>query len=459
MPVATDPRLTAVTTPPSDLSTTGTNLDWIVDTLAVDAGLAASIPGSQIATGLHAADRMNRLIAEGVATLHLLEDGRIDVGDVLALNGWIRGDADRLALFTALHGDDDGTVETGFHLVKGDGAVALAFHHALADTVADGIYHVGFAIQDGRFLNEDGNPNAAAQTVADQLDYYFADLSTTGTGLDAIIDIARADPGLSRLTLAPNLQAGLVAADRLNHLILDGLAATHGAEDGRIDAADVLAVNAWIRGDADRLALFTELHGDDADGVETGFHLIKGDGGTSSYLGLNLVDQLADSLYHIGSAVEDNRFLNEDGNPNATLGEVATSLNHLLLCTADWEGTDGADVINVNEALSVVHAGAGADSIHGGSGADTILGEAGDDYADGGAGDDNLDGGAGDDLLFGGAGRDTLAGGEGWNRLFGGEGDDLDPWRRRRRHAARRGWQRHHRCRRRQRRRQWRRGP
>ena len=122
---------------------------------------------------------MNRLIAEGIATLHLLEDGRIDAGDVLALNGWIRGDADRLALFTALHGDDDGTVETGFHLVKGDGA-GVAFHHALADTVADGIYHVGFAIQDGHFLNEDGNPNAAVQTVADQLDYYFADLSMIG---------------------------------------------------------------------------------------------------------------------------------------------------------------------------------------------------------------------------------------------------------------------------------------
>ena len=174
----------------------------------------------------------------------------------------------------------------------------------------------------------------------------------------------------------------------------------------------MLAVNAWIRGDADRLALFTALHGDDAGGVETGFHLIKGDGGASLYLGLNLVDQLADSLYHIGFAAQDNRFLNQDGNPNATLGEVATSLNHLLLGTADWQGTDGADVITVNEALSVVHAcGAGADSIHGGSGADTILGE---------AGDDSLDGGAGDDLLFGGDGRDTLAGGEGWGRLFVG---------------------------------------
>ena len=424
MPVATDPRLTANTTPDSPLSTTGTHLDGIVDALAVDAGLAANIPATQIAAGLAAADGIDRLIADGIAALHLLEDGRIDVADVVALNGWIRGDADRLALFTALHGNDEDGQETGYHLVKGDGAVALAFHQSLADTVADGIYHIGFVIQDGQFLNEDGNPNAAVQTVADQLDYYLSDLSTTGTGLDIIVDIAKADPGLSRLTLAANLQAGAIAADRLNHMIVDGLAATHGAEDGRIDAADVLAVNAWIRGDADRLALFTALHGDDAEGVETGFHLIKGDGADSTYLGLNLIDRIADSLYHIGFAVEGNRFLNEDGNLNATLGEVATTLNHLLLGIADWEGTASGDVINVSEALSLVHAGAGDDSIHGDSGADTILGEAGNDYADGGAGNDSLDGGAGDNLLFGSGGDDTIAGGDGRGRLFGGEGKD-----------------------------------
>ena len=44
-----------------------------------------------------------------------------------------------------LHGDDEDGEETGFHLVQNDGAKTRLFGDENAiDTVADGIYHLGF---------------------------------------------------------------------------------------------------------------------------------------------------------------------------------------------------------------------------------------------------------------------------------------------------------------------------
>ncbi|MFC7473136.1 calcium-binding protein [Dankookia sp. GCM10030260] len=249
-------------------------------------------------------------------------------------------------------------------------------------------------------------------------------LSTTGTSLDWIVDTLATDAGLAANIPAAQIAAGLQAADGLNRSIAEGIAALRLLDDGRIGVADVAALNGWIRSDAGRPALSTALPGETRTGVETGYHLIKDDGGTSSYLGFNLVDTLADGLYRIGFAVQDDHFLNEDGKANASIGEVATWLNHLLLNTADGEGSAGRGVLNRTGAAAVEQAGAGDDSIPGGVGADTILGEAGNDYADGEAGDDSLEDGIGDDPPFGAGRGDTVASGENWVWLFGGEGND-----------------------------------
>ena len=389
-----------VQAPTSDLATTGTHLDWIVGTFMSDPGLAASIPHAQLVAGAEAANGLDTLLAEGGATLHLADDGQITADDVLALNAWVRADAGRLALFTALHGNDDNGAETGYHLIKGDGAAALLFHQSMSDTVIDGLFHFGFPVVDGRFLNEDGNPNATVQQVADYLDYYLTDLSTTGTGLDFIVDAIKSDTGLSRLTLAPNLRAGAIAADQLDHMLVDGIDALHLADDGIFTASDMLALNGWVRADAGRLALFTALHGTDAGGTETGFHLVRGDGGVSTYLGANLIDTIADGIYHFGFAVVNNHFLNENGNRNASIGDVASWLNHIYFGLADFEGTDGADKITGTDAAETFHSGDGNDTLVG-QGAD-LWGEAGNDLliarSFGGSGG----------MLTGGAGADTF---------------------------------------------------
>lgn len=73
-------------------------------------------------------------------------------------------------------------METGFHLVQGDGAKTHWFGDENAiNTVADGIYHLGFGTHRGRLLNEDGNRNASMEDVAYWLNELLAEDLAAGT--------------------------------------------------------------------------------------------------------------------------------------------------------------------------------------------------------------------------------------------------------------------------------------
>lgn len=388
----------------TDHSTTGTGLDRITNAIMADKGLANHIPEQQIEDGADAANGINQIIADAIAATGVGADGRIDADDVLAINAWIR--TNRLAEFTALHGDDEGGTETGFHLIQGDGGSSVFFGQNLVNTVADGLYHIGFEVVDGRFVNEDGNANATVTDVAAWLDYFYGDHSTTGTGLDQIVDTIMLDRGLSKWTSAENINGGAAAADGLNQLIDDGLTANDATSDGWITIEDLMALNTWVKADPERYAQFLALHGDDEDGVETGFHLVQGDGGTVTYFGENLINTVADGIYHFGFDIENGRFLNEDGNENQTLSDVSAWLNYFYLGKTITYGTDNADVIDGTDA------------------GEQLLGEGGDDVLNAGDGDDLLYGGWGDDILNGGAGTDLLYGDAGDDLLDGGEDAD-----------------------------------
>jgi Ca2+-binding RTX toxin-like protein len=255
-------------------------------------------------------------------------------------------------------------------------------------------------------------------------------ITLTGTGLDRILDILAADPGLtvgmSAAGTARKQTAtakGLEAAGAMNRLISDAITATGVASDGLFSADDVLKINSWIRADAARLATFTQAHGDDEGGVETGYHLIQGNGAVIQYDGLNFANRVVDGLYHIGFEVKGTRFVNEDGNANATIAEVASWLNYAYLGKNDVVGTAGDDryTAGQSDALfkgaevdiyrgyagnDVARTGAGNDILYGDEGNDALFGEAGDDRLLGGGGNDQLEGGAGSDVLDGGLGRD-----------------------------------------------------
>ena len=327
-------------------ASTGTGLDLLTGIILDDDGLEARVSEGHIRNGARAADTINAIIVDAIRATGVAANGTIKASDVRDINAHIRADSELFARFVAAHGDDEDGVETGFHLVQNDGATSRLFAQNAVDTVADGLYHIGFEIVDGRLRNEDGDANASLKTVAGWLNGLlsesdFAALArdgapspyvagTTGTGLDRLVDIVSGDDGLAARISTSEIREGARAAQNMNALILDKIVATGIANDGIISKFDVVDLNAAIRADADALRRFVNLHGDDEDDAETGFHLVQNDGAVTQLFGRNAVNSIADSIYHIGFEIAKGRFVNEDGDANAHVSEVADWLEGLL---------------------------------------------------------------------------------------------------------------------------------
>jgi Ca2+-binding RTX toxin-like protein len=394
-----------------DLATSGSDLDRIVETIVADPGLQASIPWGDIQGGAEAANDLNQLILQGIAALKARgqadrDDSRLSAAEVRWINGWIQSDPTRHALFLNRHGDDENGSETGFHLVQNDGATTKLFGQNAVNTIFDGIYHIGFTINaDGRFQNEDGDANALVSDVAEWITYYYGDPSTTGSGLDRMVDWMRLDPGLSQCTSALDINDGLAAANSLNGILLEAVAATGVNLDGWISRSDLRLINRWVRDN--RYSAFLLHHGDDENGVETGFHKIQNDGATTQFFGQNLVNTVADGIFHYGFEIRGENFLNEDGDTNQSLSDVSGWLNHFLSNRRLTVGSDNGETIAGNSESEQVLARGGDDVVDGFGGADLLDGGWGNDLLRGGAGTDQLDGGFGDDSLDGGTEGDT----------------------------------------------------
>ncbi len=321
---------------------TGTGLDQLVNLITADVGLARHISAADLQGGASAADAMNALIVQAIRATGVANNGDVSVADVRDLNAWLRSNA--LASWKTLHGDDEDCEETGFHLVQDDGAKTQLFDKNAVNTVADGIYHLGFKIDDNRLQNEDGNNNASLKQVSEWLGSLLsADLSagslanaavnpyakgSTGTGLDKLVDLITTDSGLIKHIATSEIYAGAKAADAMNGLIVSAIRATNAADGGRIESDELREINTWLR--ANHLSDWTTLHGDDEDKSETGFHLVQNDGASSQLYGRNAVNTVADGLYHLGFLIEDKRLQNEDGDKNASLNQVSDWLNDLL---------------------------------------------------------------------------------------------------------------------------------
>jgi Ca2+-binding RTX toxin-like protein len=388
-----------------DHSTSGTPFDRLTDLLHGDPGLGCNLPETEIAAGLGAANGLNTLLMNAITATHVLEDGSISADEVASIGSYIHGNASLASQWATLHGSGGNNItETGFHLIKGDGGWSDLFGQCLVDTVAEGIYDIGFGAANGQVCNEKGAAGATTTDVAGWLNYFLADQSTTCTGLDNMVDLMKLDPGLAQCTSLADINAGLATANEMNGMIAGMISQLHANDDHWINQEDVLAMNALIRGNDALLAKWTALHGDDEYDYETGYHLIQNDGSDIEYLGDNLVNTVADGIYHMCFAVCDGRFLNEDGDLNVGVDEVATWLNYFY---------NGADVIMGDWCDDTITGGAGAEQLNAYGGNDHITAAAGDDliYAD--WGDDTVDGGDGSDIIYGQGGDDQLAGGAG----------------------------------------------
>ncbi len=339
----------STTTLVKPVGSTGTGIDQLVSLITEDPGLARRTSTADIYGGAAAADGMNVLIVQAIRATGVANNGDISAADLYDVNAWLR--ANHLSAFTLLHGDDEDGQETGFHLVQNDGASMRLFERNAVNTVADGIYHLAFDIRDGQFLNEDGAANAkltqvsqwlgqllASELAGDALDNAAVDAyvdGTTGTGLDQLVSIITSDAGLNRKIANADIRGGASAADGMNALIVEAIRATGVANNGDISIADLRDLNTYLR--SNHLTRWTQLHGDDADSGETGFHLVQADGATSRLFERNAVDTVADGIFHLAFEICDNRFVNEDGNANASLRSVSDWLNQLL--AGDLVGT------------------------------------------------------------------------------------------------------------------------
>jgi len=419
----------------ADHSTTGTPLDRLTDLIQGDQGLGCSIGDTQIAAGADAANGLNKMLMAAIDATGVLKDKSISADDVTTLANYIGGNANLLAQWKLLHGSDSKTAgETGFHQVKGDGGWSDLFGVSLVNTVAEGIYDIGFGAANGQLVNEKGRATATTSDVAGWLNYFLADQTTTGTGLDTMIDFAKRDPGLAQCTSAADISAGIADANDMNGLIVGMINSLHANDDHWITTEEVTAMNTIIRSDPALLQKWTALHGDDEDTYETGYHLVQNDGADANFLGDNLVNTVADGIYHMCFQICDGRFLNEDGDLNVGVDQVATWLNffynNATVVMGDWgdntiAGTDGAEQINAGGGDDVVNGAGGDDLIYGDWGNDTINAGAGNDLIYGQGGDDVLSGGAGDDI-FRVTGRysDTDCTFEGYDSYDGGAGKD-----------------------------------
>ncbi len=322
--------------------TTGTGLDQLVELINDDPGLERRLPASEIKAGAEAADVMNGIIIEGIKALGLADDGTLDPSEVYRLTSWIKNN--RSDAWLTAHGDDEDDEETAFHLVQNDGSETRMFGRDGVDTIADAIYHLGFGYKDGRLINEDGNKNERVEDVTYWLNQLLADdlangslatgkgtpvAGTTGTGLDNLVGIISGESELNRRISEYEINKGAQAADAMNQIIVDGIKATGIANDGKITQADVKDLANWI--EANHKTAWITAHGDDENNTETGFHLVQADGAKERLYDQNAVDTIADGLYHVGFGYDSGRVINEDGDKNASLTDVAFWLEALLV--------------------------------------------------------------------------------------------------------------------------------
>lgn len=368
--------------------TTGTGLDTLIDVIAHDEGLANSISSAQIAAGAAAADNINHMIIEAVDALGVLDDGTITTSETYDIGDYVR--ANFGAEFSAAHGDDEGGIETGFHLVQNDGGTSYLFGEDAVNTILDGIYHIGFETEHGRFLNEDGNANARVEDVAYWLNTLLGEGSTTTPGTAAGLLGSAAAPDV---TVSSGLNSRL--ADGAKTLVLKGSAGNGTGNDGDNTITGNGYANQLDGRDGNDVLKGGE--GDDTLVGGRGNDDLSGGAGSDIYW----IDQAGDSIHEIND---------ETGGMDTVVIERNTISSYTLaegLENLRGESSTIALTLTGNGADNHISGGEGGDTLTGADGNDTLEGDAGRDNLAGGLGDDNLDGGIGNDSMSGGAGDDN----------------------------------------------------
>ncbi len=161
----------------------------------------------------------------------------------------------------------------------------------------------------------------------------YADTQTSDTeeaiGLNRIVEIIKNDKRLNRRVNEEDILIAIESAKRMNSIIIEAIIQTGSGNDKKISIADTREINDYIF--LNYHDEWVELHGNDEEDEESGFHLVVNDGSRTKIFGRNAINRVFDSIYHLGFESHlKNRLLNEDGNKNASFKRVATWLDSLL---------------------------------------------------------------------------------------------------------------------------------
>lgn len=185
---------------------------------------------------------------------------------------------------------------------------------------------------------------------------------TTDTGLDKITEIINSDERLSRRVLPEGITIASESANRMNEIILEAIHFKGAANDQRINTADVRSINDYIHDNY--YEEWLNLHGDDENGVESGFHYVQNNGARTILYGVNAINQLADGIYHLGfEPTRKFRLTNEDGNRNKTFMKVAHWLDTLLrvelqsdtLVNGDIQEPEGTTSSGLDQVIAAIY--------------------------------------------------------------------------------------------------------
>ena len=194
---------------------------------------------------------------------------------------------------------------------------------------------------------------ADESTVADGLDV---------VGLNKIIEIIQKDKRLNRKVDKSDIEIAINSARRMNQIIIEAIIQTGVGNNQKISIADTREINDYIFHHYNDE--WVELHGDDEENEETGFHLVVNDGAKTRLFGKNAINKVADSIYHLGFETHlRNRLLNEDSNKNASFKNVSKWLDLLLrddlkagrLINTDIQEVTGESGTGLDKIIEVIY--------------------------------------------------------------------------------------------------------
>ncbi len=318
-------------------------LNKIIDIIKNDTRLNRRVDEGDIQTAIESAERMNEIIIEAILQTGVANDKLISTADTREINDYIFHNYSEE--WKELHGDDEEGEETGFHLVVNDGAKTRLFGKNAINKVADSIYHLGFETHlKNRLLNEDGDKNATFKHVAEWLNELLKEdleagrlansditevIGDTDTGLDQAVKIIYNDKGLQKRISTGDMRIGARSANQMSHLLLEAIEQTNAGATGSFTKDEIKSINRYL---VENYAnVWRELHGNDEDDEETGYHKVQNDGAKTKLFGKNAINRVFDGIFHLGFETSyKNRLVNEDGDKNTSFKRVASWLSELL---------------------------------------------------------------------------------------------------------------------------------